>query len=145
MSQSSYGRGTEPAAGYQTRASQDVGTGSMMGGVFAILTGLLVFLAGLAAVVRRAFYPNLPGYAYRLNVHSWGWILFGLGIALFAVGACALLGMAWARAAGAGLAVLTAIAGFMWLAYSPVWGTILVLLSVVTIWGLLRSDRADSI
>ncbi len=89
-----------------------------MGGVLAILAGLLTFFGGLAAVVRSHFYPTLGGYAYRLNVHTWGWILLALGAVMFAVGACALLGMAWARAAGVGLAVLTAIGSFLFLPYS---------------------------
>ena len=141
-------RGT--SAGYRTEAGAGAGvsSGTMLGGVLTVVAGLLSFFAGLAAVVRQAFYPTLPNYAYRLNIHSWGWILLVLGVLLFAAGACHLLGMAWARAAGVGLAVLTAIAAFLFLPYTPIWATILVLLSVVAIWGLLRNgssaDRSDS-
>jgi hypothetical protein len=136
-------RGTAPSAGYRTGGAAGTSTAGMTGGVLAVLTGALTFLAGLAAVVRRSFYPNLGNYAYHLDVRSWGWIMLVIGAVLFAVGACALLGMAWARFAAVGLAVITAIAGFLFLAYTPVWGTILVLLSVVTIWGLLRGSSAD--
>jgi hypothetical protein len=135
-----YGRSTEPTTAYRAEPDQEAGQDSMMGGVFTILAGLLTFFGGLAAVVRSHFYPTLGGYAYRLNVHTWGWILLALGAVMFAVGACALLGMAWARAAGVGLAVLTAIGSFLFLPYSPVWGTILLLVSVVAIWGLLRGS-----
>jgi hypothetical protein len=145
----SYGRSTTPATGYRTGRSAGTSTAGMAGGVLAVLTGLLTFLAGLGAVVRRGFYPLLPNYAYSLNPRNWGIILLVLGVLLFAAGAVHLLGMAWGRAAAVGLAVLTAIAGFLFLAYSPVWGVIIVLLSAATIWGLLShggssADRSDS-
>jgi hypothetical protein len=140
-SQASYGRGSEPATGYRTEA-RGTSTGSSLGGSFAVLAGLLTFLAGLGAVIRRGFYPRLPGYAYTTNVHTWGWVLLVLGVLLFAVGACALLGMTWARAAGIGLAVLTGVAAFLFLPFSPFWGIVLVLLSVVAIWGLVRDHQS---
>ena len=136
-------RGTGPSADYRTEPYAATSTAGMMGGVLAVLAGLLTFLAGLGAVVRMGFYPNLPGYAYQFSVHSWGIILLVLGAALFAAGACALLGMAWARYVGVGLAVLAGVAAFLFLAYSPVWGAILVLLSAVAIWGLLHDSTAD--
>ncbi len=108
-----------------------------------MLAGLLTFLAGLAAVVRQRSFPTLPGYAYRLNVHAWGWILLVLGVLLFAAGASHLLRIPFARLAGVGLALLTAIAAFMFLAYSPIWGTILVALSAFAIWSLLRRDEGE--
>ncbi len=114
-----------------------------MGGVLSMLAGLLAFFAGLALVVRSSFYTSLPGYAYRWTIHGWGWTLLVLGVLLFAAGATYLLGMSFGRIAGAGLAVLTAIAGFLALAYSPIWGILIVALSVAAIWGLLRRDPAD--
>jgi hypothetical protein len=109
-----------------------------------MVAGLLTFLAGLAAIVKRGFYPVLNGYAYHWPVRNWGIVLVVLGALLFAAGTSHLLGMTWGRAVGVGLAVLTAIAGFMFLAYSPVWGVIIVALSVLAIWSLLHSDNASS-
>ncbi len=80
-------------------------------------------------------------YAYNIHAYDWGWILLALGVVLFAVGACALLGMAWARYLGVGVAVLTAIAGFLFLPYTPIWGIVIVALSVVAIWGLLHDGE----
>jgi hypothetical protein len=109
-----------------------------MGGSLAILAGLLAFLAGLAVVVRPHFYRTISGYAYAWNGRPWGIILLVLGALLFAAGAAALLGIAAARPVGVGLAVLTGVAGFLWLVYSPVWGIVIVGLSVFAIWGLLH-------
>jgi hypothetical protein len=133
-----YQRGSAPAASHRGGG----GTGAMTGGVLAVVAGLLTFLAGLAAVVRQHFYPVLSGYAYTWNVRNWGWVLLVLGVLLFAAGACALLGMAWARAVGIGLAILTAIAGFLFLAFTPVWGVVIVAVSVFAIWGMAH-DGAE--
>jgi hypothetical protein len=142
MPSESYTRGTEPTTAYRPAyEGQERGSG-VMGGSLSVVAGLLTFLAGLGFVVRPHFYPTAAGYAYQWTGRGWGWVLLGLGIALFAVGACALLGMAWARPVGVAIAVLTAIAGFLFLVYSPVWGIVLVALSVFAIWGLLH-DGAE--
>src|SRR5262249_27016789 len=67
--------------------------------------------------------------------------LFSLGIALFAAGATYLLGIKAGKWAAVGLAVLTAIAAFLFLPYSPVFGVIVVALCALAIWGCLRDDH----
>jgi len=115
----------------------------MAGGVFSIVAGLLTFLAGLAAIVRASFYPTLTGYAYSWPIRNWGIVLLVLGVVLFAAGACVLLGMGWARPAGVGVAALTAVAGFLFLAFAPIWGVVIVAVSVIAIWCLLRDGAAN--
>ena len=117
---------------------------SGLGGVVAMVAGLLAFFAGLSAVVKQSFYPQLSGYAYRWTIHGWGWVLLVLGGLLFAAGAISLLGMAIGRIAAVALAVCTAVVGFLFLAYTPVWGTIVVALSVIAIWGLLRDGGVSA-
>ena len=143
----SYERGREPSAEWRTSGQgQRDSSGTAIGGVLSVVAGLLAFLSGLAFVVRPHFYPTLSGYAYRWPGTGWGWVLLALGIVLFAAGASVLLGIAAARPVAAGLAVLTAIAGFMFLVYSPFTGIVLVALRVFAIWGLLRGglDRSGS-
>jgi hypothetical protein len=135
----SYARGTSTMPTHRAQTS----AGGGAGGVISIVAGAIAFLAGLSAVVKQSFYHALPGYAYRWNVRGWGWVLLILGGLLLAAGVSHLLGIKMARAVGVGLAVLTAIVGFLFLAYTPIWGTIVVALSVFAIWGLLRSDRGD--
>jgi hypothetical protein len=142
----SYTRGTGSSTGASYGSGRTgMGTESMgLGGVIAMVAGLLAFLTGLAAVVKQSFYPALPGYAYRWNVHGWGWVLLILGGLLFAAGATYLLGMSFGRIAAVALAVCTAVVGFLFLAYTPVWGTIVVAVSVIAIWGLLRDGGRAS-
>jgi hypothetical protein len=136
-----YGRDTGTRPSYETTSHRRTSTSGSAGGVVAMVAGILTFLAGLAAIVRRGFFPTLHGYAYAWPVRNWGIVLVVLGALLFAAGVSHLLGLTWGRALGVGLAVLTTVAGFMWLAYSPLWGLLIVLLSVAAIFGLLRNDE----
>jgi len=111
-----------------------------LGGVMLLAAGLLTFFAGLSAVVRHNFYHANGLYAYAWSARSWGIALLCLGAVSLLVGACALLGMAWAKWIGVGLAILTMIGAFMFLIYSPVWGVILIALSAIAVWGLLRGE-----
>jgi hypothetical protein len=137
----SYARSTGASHG-QSRSS--AGTGGMaLGGVISMVAGLLAFFTGLSAVIKQSFFTSLPNYAYRWNVHGWGWVLLVLGALLFAAGAIYLLGMGFGKLAAVGLAVLTAVAGFLFLPYTPIWGIIVVALSALTIWACLRDDSSE--
>ncbi len=132
-----YRPGSAPSADYQT------GTGDgLLGGTFMVIAGLLTFFTGLAGVVKTHYFHAVTGYAYAWSAHSWSWAILILGAVLLAVGACAMLGMSWAKPVGIFLAVLTIIAGFMFLVYAPLWGVILLAVSVLAIWGLLRHQSA---
>jgi hypothetical protein len=133
-----YERGTAPSAGYRGEVTGAARADTHSGGVFSIVAGLLTFLAGLSAIVRASFYPTLAGYAYSWPIHNWGILLLVLGVLLFALGACAMLGMSFARPIAVGLAALTAVAGFLFVAFAPIWGVIIVGVSALAIWGLLH-------
>ena len=141
-----YARGTGPAAEYRPESAPSAGyeTGAgdgALGGTFLIIAGLLTFFAGLAAVVRVHYFHAVTGYAYAWNAHSWSWAILILGAVLLLVGACAVLGMAWAKPVGVFVAVVTIVGAFMFLVYSPLWGVVLLALSVLAIWGLLRRQN----
>jgi len=136
-----YQRGTQPGMGYQEGGERHEETGA--GGVFAVVAGLLTFLWGLSMVVRRHFYHAATGYAYHFTVLGWGWILLVLGVLLFAAGATHMLGMSFGRLVGIGLAVLVAIAGFLSLIYTPVWGIIVVALAALAIWQMVRAGERE--
>ncbi len=138
---SGYERGT--AAGYPPEAAtyETSALSGAAGGTFLVVAGLLTFFAGLAAVVRASYFHAVTAvYPYAWTISGWGWAILILGAVMFAVGACVLLGMAWAKPVGVFLAVLAVIGSFMWMVYSPFWGVILLALSVIAIWGLLRRE-----
>jgi hypothetical protein len=83
-----------------------------------------------------------PLYAYNWAIVSWGWVLFGLGIVTFAVGASHLIGIPLSRPVGMVMAVLTAVAGFMILAFSPLGGIIIAALGLAALWGLAHGAQS---
>lgn len=137
-----YERGAAPSAAYRGEVTGVAGADTMAGGVFSLVAGLLTFLAGLAGILRASAYPTLSGYAYSWPIRNWGILLLVLGVVLFALGACVLLGMNFARPIGVGVAALTTVAGFMFLAFAPIWGIIIVAVSVLAIWALLHDGAA---
>jgi hypothetical protein len=141
-----YGRtGHAASGGYGRSSGMETGASTAQGGLFLVLAGLLTFLAGLAFVVRHGFYVSHGLYAYNWGIESWGWVLFGLGIVTFAVGACHLLGLPFSRPVGIAMAVLTTVAGFMIVPFYVVWGIIIVGLGLAAMWGLAHgAERRDS-
>jgi hypothetical protein len=133
---------TQPAyredRGYREDTRERTG---LSGGGMSILAGFLAFLWGLAMIVRNHFYPPLPGYAYTTNVDYWGWIMLGLGILLFAAGSSRLLDLPFSRPFAIAIATLTAIGAFVAAVYAPLFGFIVVAVSVVALWALLRERR----
>jgi hypothetical protein len=110
---------------------------TVLAATLMILSGLWSFLEGLVAIFRTgSFFTTLPNYTFQFSVHSWGWIHLGIGIVLFAAGACVLLGQAWARAVGIVLAVCSGIANFIFLPYYPLWSIVVIAIDVFIIWAL---------
>lgn len=112
------------------------------GGGLAMLTGILAFLVGLAHLISRAFFAFTPAhYAYAWSGVGWGVVQLILGAVLFVAGAAAITGLAVTRMVAAAVAVLTAIAFFMFIPYSPIWSIVLVALCAACVWTLLSPQR----
>ncbi len=115
--------------------------GAILAGILMILAGVYDFLAGLAMVLKRAFFIAPSGYAYNWSIHNWGWTQLILGAVVFLAGVCVLLGMTWARVVGVILATLSAVASFLVLPYYPVWSIVLIGVDVFIIWSLVAYRR----
>ena len=70
-----------------------------------------------------------------------GWIHLVLGIVVALAGVGLLAGRAWARGVGITLAVLSAIANFLFIPHHPVWALLVIALDVVVIWALATHGR----
>lgn len=108
-----------------------------------ITAGIFQFLQGLAAIFGNQFYVAAAGHLFSFNVTTWGWIHVIIGIVAVAVGVGVFYGTSWGRGAGMGIAIVQAIAQFMFLPYYPVWSIVIIALDVAVIWGLAtyRSDK----
>ena len=124
-----------------TRLGAGAWTGRILAGTLMIISGVLSFLVGIAAITKAAFFTFNATYPYHWSVHSWGWAQLILGIVVFAAGVCVFLGMLWARMVGVILAVLSAVGSFLFLPYQPTWSIIVIALDGFMIWALMTSGR----
>ena len=143
--------GTRPVVGtgqsYQARHGTDMRlsagawTGRILAGTLMIISGLLSFVVGLAAITKGGFFHFSATYPYHWSVHGWGWGQLILGIVVFAAGVCVFLGMLWARMLGVVLAVISAVGSFLFIPYQPFWSIIIIFIDGFMIWALMSSGR----
>jgi hypothetical protein len=105
-----------------------------------LMLGIFHAMMGLVAILDDDFYVRVRNYTFEYDVTGWGWIHLIGGIIVALAGLALLSGQVWARAVGIALAVLSAIANFLWLPYYPIWSTISIALAIGVIWGLARYD-----
>jgi len=113
-----------------------------MAGLLLLMVGGFQLLQGLAALIRGDLFVVVQGNTYSLNVTGWGWIHLIIGIIGIVTGFALLVGLTWARIVGIVLAVLSAIANFMFLPYSPIWSILIIVLDIAVIWALTVYDRS---
>jgi uncharacterized membrane protein (DUF106 family) len=71
----------------------------------------------------------------------WRWIHLILGIVVLLAGFSLFSGAVWARTVGVIMAVISALVGFAWLPYYPIWGIIFIAIAVAVIWALTAHGR----
>lgn len=110
------------------------------------LIGVFSSLAGITAIFRDDVYVFRGDYVFKWDVSAWGWVHLAVGILIFLAGLAVFSGQPWARAVGIVLAVLSAVANFLFLPYYPIWTLLIIVLDVLVIWALTMYNRraADS-
>jgi hypothetical protein len=124
---------------YETRQAVS-GAFTVLAGVLMILSGLWGFFVGITGVLSGGFYATVPAtYTFSLSPYGWGIVQAIIGGVVFCAGVCLLLGMTWARVVGITLAVISALANFLFLPHYPIWSIIVIALDVIVIWALTTS------
>jgi hypothetical protein len=109
-----------------------------------MLIGTFQFLEGLAAVIENEFFVVGANYVYEFDVTAWGWIHMIVGVVVAFAGWGVFSGQTWARAVGITVAVISAIAQFLYIPYYPVWAVLIIALCVACIWALATYGRDDA-
>jgi hypothetical protein len=104
--------------------------------VMMMMAGAFQALAGLIAIFENEFYVATRNYLFQFDATSWGWIHLILGVVVALAGFGLLSGATWARVVGITLAVLSAIANFLFIPYYPFWSLLIIALDVFVIWAL---------
>ena len=129
-------------ADYAATESRPVSGWAVSGMAFAatmlVMIGAFQVVSGLAAIFDDEFFAVTPNYVFRFDVTAWGWVHLVLG-ALLVVAGIALFGQrAWAGIVAIILAVLSAVANFLFIPHYPVWSLVVIALDVWVIWSLTR-------
>jgi hypothetical protein len=101
----------------------------VIGGAFAIIDGLM-------AVYRSRFFSSSAVYVFS-DLRTWGWIIFGLGIAAVLAGFAVSTGSQWARWVGVGVAGLNAVAQLVFAQAYPLWSLMIMAIDFLVIYGLV--------
>jgi hypothetical protein len=109
--------------------------------VMMMMIGSFHLIAGLSAIFENEFFVVTRNYLFEFDVTAWGWIHLILGAFVGFAGFRLFSGAVWARTVGVIAAVLSGIANFVWLPYSPVWSVLIIALDVGVIWALTAHGR----
>ncbi|HEX5877964.1 MAG TPA: hypothetical protein VF468_06545 [Actinomycetota bacterium] len=104
--------------------------------IMMIMTGFFQVLAGLVAIFENEFYVATRNYLFQFDATSWGWIHLLVGLLVAFAGWSLLSGRTWARALAITLAVLSAVANFLFIPYYPFWSLLIIALDVFVIWAI---------
>jgi hypothetical protein len=104
--------------------------------IMMIMTGVFQALQGLIAIFENEFYVATRNYLFQFDATTWGWIHLVVGLLVAFAGWGLLSGRTWARATAIALAVLSAIANFLFIPYYPFWSLLIIALDVFVIWAI---------
>jgi hypothetical protein len=106
-----------------------------------IMIGAFQMIAGLAAIFENEFFVVTQKYAFEVDVTAWGWIHLLIGLLLLSAGFGLYSGAVWARTVGVIMAIISAIANFLFLPYYPVWSILMIVIDITVIWALTAHGR----
>jgi len=109
--------------------------------IMMLMVGVFQALQGLVAIFENEFYVATRNYLFQFDATTWGWIHLILGLLVAFAGWGLLSGRTWARAVAITLAVLSAIANFLFIPYYPFWSLLIITLNVFVIWALRAHGR----
>lgn len=115
---------------------------TLFAAVTLTVVGLFQFLEGLAAVLKDTVFVTTRKYVVSLDLTTWGWIHMTIGVIAVVVGVALLFDQLWARVAGIVIAVISALASFMFLPYYPGWALVVLAFDVAVVWAL-STESAD--
>ncbi len=109
-----------------------------------ILVGVFQALEGLAAIINDQFFVVAPNYTYAVDVTTWGWVHLVLGGLILLGGILLFKGSSGAAIFAITLAILSAVANFMFIPYQPFWSLLIIGINIWVIWGLSRAMSANT-
>ena len=133
-------------SGYRAARGQEVSGWAvgfiLFAAIMMIMSGVFQALQGLVAIFENEFYVATRNYTFQFDATSWGWIHLLLGLLVAFAGYGLLSGKTWARIVALTLAVLSAIANFLFIPYYPFWSLLVITLDIFVIWAIAAHGGA---
>lgn len=114
----------------------------MFSAIVLFIAGAFAVIDGLVAVYKSTFFTQNAVYVFS-DLRTWGWIVFGLGVAGIASGLAVFTGREWARWLGIGVAGLGAVGQLLCAQAYPLWSLMIMGLNVLVIYGLAAYGGRD--
>ncbi len=112
--------------------------GVLFASTMLVMVGFYQALAGLVAVLNAEFFATARNYTFDLDVTAWGWLHLVLGVVAVAVGIGLIRRATWAGVAAILIAMLSALANFLFIPYQPIWSLVMIAIDLWIIWSLTR-------
>jgi hypothetical protein len=104
--------------------------------IMMIMVGIFQAIQGIVAIFENEFYVATRNYIFQFDATTWGWIHLLVGLLVAFAGYGLLSGKTWARVVALTLALLSAVANFLFIPYYPFWALLLITLDVFVIWAV---------
>lgn len=118
--------------------------GTIFAAVLLTTVGVFQALEGISAIAKDEVFLNTPDYVFNIDLTAWGWVHLLLGVVAVVVGLSILYGQGWAMIAGIVIAMVSALANFMFMPYYPLWALVLIAFDLFIIWSLSTVRGARS-
>jgi hypothetical protein len=109
---------------------------TLFAGVMLFWAGIVEFLQGFSAVLSDDVFVASPSYVFALDLTAWGWVHMLIAVAAMVVGGAVITHRTWGLVAGLVVAVLVAVANFLFIPQSSSWPLAAIGFSVAIIWAL---------
>jgi hypothetical protein len=131
-----------PSAGRSDQTTSGWAVGFILfAAIMMIMVGIWQALQGLIAIFENEFYVATRNYLFEFDATAWGWIHLLIGLLVAFAGWGLLSGRTWARMVAITLAVLSAIANFLFIPYYPFWSLLIIAVDVFVIWAIAAHGR----
>jgi hypothetical protein len=116
---------------------------AIFAGILLALNGFFGIMYGLAGILNdKALHVGGRG-AIIADLHTWGWVMLIVGIAMTATGVGILLGNNVARWFGVAFAFVSACAQFGTISSFPLWGVLVIAIDITIIYNLVARWYPD--
>lgn len=110
--------------------------GTIFAAVLLTTVGVFQVLEGISAIAKDTVFVSAPNYVFNIDLTAWGWVHLLVGALAVLIGVSILYGKGWAMIAGIVVAIVSALANFMFIPYYPIWALVVIGFDLFVIWAL---------